>query len=290
MELSTSTSIAVHDFALSILIVLSDIIFRWVPAIAAAITGTPASLVTLPSADLANSAHTAALTGSTALGQATQVALDATRFDASGAATTLPSSGSVATGTIGAAPDAGTTGGIITSFGGDTLHLAWSIFAPISIFASLVIAMILVYALIRFFQIRFAEKQALHAMAHVPAAEALAVSQTPAAKRLGADQMRWSRIEEQIVSESENDWRLAILEADIMLGEALTAKGFVGDSIGEQLKGLVKGDLATLDEAWDAHKVRNHIAHRGTMHDINQREAKRVIAEYQDVFRELGII
>lgn len=102
--------------------------------------------------------------------------------------------------------------------------------------------------------------------------------------------VRWENIIEHINSPNANDWRLAIIEADVMLDELLRKQGYHGESIGEMLKAVEKSDMLTLDLAWDAHKVRNQIAHGGTTFDLTEREAKRVIALYEQVFREFKII
>ncbi|HEC94153.1 MAG TPA: hypothetical protein ENI56_02155, partial [Candidatus Kaiserbacteria bacterium] len=47
---------------------------------------------------------------------------------------------------------------------------------------------------------------------------------------------RWLRIQNLINSTNINDWRQAIIEADVMLGDILTNRGYQGESIGEQLK------------------------------------------------------
>lgn len=101
---------------------------------------------------------------------------------------------------------------------------------------------------------------------------------------------KWMKIDAHINSTNHADWRLAILEADIMLGEILDKRGYQGDSIGEKLKGAKKEDFLTLNLAWEAHKVRNEIAHKGADFDLSEREAKRVISLYQRVFEEFYTI
>lgn len=100
----------------------------------------------------------------------------------------------------------------------------------------------------------------------------------------------WQRILDHLDSPNESDWRLAIIEADTVLKEVLDKSGFVGDTIGEKLKGLEKGDIASLSAAWEAHKVRNRIAHEGSEFRLNKREAERVIDLYRQVFEELHYI
>ena len=97
---------------------------------------------------------------------------------------------------------------------------------------------------------------------------------------------QWQEVQRHINSNNPSDWRLAILEADIMLDEILEKQGYQGDSIGDKLKSVNKSDMTSLDAAWEAHKIRNQIAHEGIGFQINEREAKRVIGLFQKVFEE----
>jgi Ca2+/Na+ antiporter len=101
---------------------------------------------------------------------------------------------------------------------------------------------------------------------------------------------RWEGVLAHLHSDNPSGWRLAIMEADIMLEETLRRNGFPGDTIGDMLKSAQPGDFRTLDAAWDAHKVRNRIAHSGSDFDLNEREAQRVIHEFEAVFQEFKII
>ena len=101
---------------------------------------------------------------------------------------------------------------------------------------------------------------------------------------------RWDKIVDQSNSANPADWRQAIIDADVMLEELLQAQNYHGDGVGEMLKAVDKSDFLTLDAAWDAHKVRNQIAHAGPDFDLTERETKRVIAEFEAVFREFEVI
>lgn len=101
---------------------------------------------------------------------------------------------------------------------------------------------------------------------------------------------RWQNAMNHIASDNPNDWKQAIMEADIILEDLLTKMGYGGDSIGEKLKKVAKGDMKTLDEAWEAHKVRNQIAHEGSNFTLNHHEAKNVIGMYRKVFEEFYYI
>ncbi len=101
---------------------------------------------------------------------------------------------------------------------------------------------------------------------------------------------RWDTVSRHIASENPNDWRSAILEADIMLDEMLSKLGYRGESVGEKLKRAVPGDFKSLNEAWEAHKVRNSIAHQGLDVQMTHSEANRVIQMYKKVFEEFYFI
>lgn len=101
---------------------------------------------------------------------------------------------------------------------------------------------------------------------------------------------KWTKVIEHLNSNNPSDWRLAIIEADIMLDELLTSLGCHGESVGEKLKAIEPGDMRTLDAAWEAHKVRNRIAHAGSDFELNEREAKRIVALFESVFKEYQII
>ena len=102
--------------------------------------------------------------------------------------------------------------------------------------------------------------------------------------------VKWERVLAHANSASASDWRQAIIEADVMLGEVLRTEGYHGDSIGEMLKSVDRSDLLTLDNAWEAHKVRNEIAHAGGDYELNERNLKHVILLYESVFKELKVI
>jgi hypothetical protein len=101
---------------------------------------------------------------------------------------------------------------------------------------------------------------------------------------------RWATVQKHILSDNSNDWRQAILEADIMLEDVLTSLGYRGEGIGEKLKRVEKGDMATLDQAWEAHKIRNQVAHEGSSFNLSQFQAQRVINQYKEVFEEFYYI
>lgn len=106
----------------------------------------------------------------------------------------------------------------------------------------------------------------------------------------GPKNSRWEDVLMHIDSPNPNDWRLAIIEADIILEEALDEMGLAGTTIGDKLKSASPTQMTTLDAAWQAHRVRNQIAHAGSDFVLTQKLAQDTISQFRMVFNELGKI
>ena len=161
------------------------------------------------------------------------------------------------------------------------LHTAGTTVVITGMGLSLVLLVLLVYAQIRLLQ---TEHAGFHAMEererehHAAKVEATHRND------------RWERVTQLASSASQSDWRRAILEADIMLGDALATAGDEGPTIGDQLKMANPMQLTTLDLAWAAHKVRNEVAHGGEQYMLGERDMRATIDYYKRVFEELGVI
>ncbi len=100
----------------------------------------------------------------------------------------------------------------------------------------------------------------------------------------------WRRIRDHALSDNESDWRLAIIEADIYMDKLLDQKGYHGETVSDKLKQMTEHQLASIQFAWEGHKVRNKIAHEGANFVLTMPEVRKVLLMYEVVFRELGAI
>lgn len=100
---------------------------------------------------------------------------------------------------------------------------------------------------------------------------------------------RWDSIVRYMTSDHPNDWRIAILEADIILNEILNKAGYSGDTVADKLKQVEKSDFLTLENAWEAHKIRNKVVHDRDF-VLSKKEAKRIMGLYQSIFEEFEFI
>ncbi len=101
---------------------------------------------------------------------------------------------------------------------------------------------------------------------------------------------RWQHNLNLMASPNPNDWRSAIMDADVMLDMVLTDRGYLGADVGEKLQSASRGPFASIDAAWESHRTRNRIAHGGSEALLSDREARTAIDGYRRVFEEFGWI
>lgn len=170
---------------------------------------------------------------------------------------------------------------------GDHPVLIWwnTVFYPNYVWGAYFVSFLLLigiaYASIRLQQVRAAEDKILYAVPDV-----LDLSHP---KPAGFD--RWQKVISYANDVDPFKWRLAIIEADVLLDELLSDRFYgMGNTIGERLKAIDRSDLNTIDEAWEAHRARNAIAHEGSDFQLSERETKRIIQLFEQVFNEFNYI
>ena len=147
---------------------------------------------------------------------------------------------------------------------------------------------IIIYTTIRMFEIRAKERAHLkHEIAEYAHNQALREEKSQ--EGIFKNE-KWKKVLDYLFSINENDWKLAVIEADSMLFDLLTQMGFKGENMGDKLKEANQSNFRSLNLAWEVHNIRNKIAHEGSSFELSLHEAKRVIALYEQIFQEFGYI
>ena len=192
---------------------------------------------------------------------------------------------------LGTAPGIDITGVISSIFGGETgasfasikgllhvLGIVWSVYVVIAFALSILMLVLYAYASSRRWEYYALGDKELRAEEDLYDEVYRGIKKSS----------RLDDVLTHIDSENPNDWKLAIIEADIMLDDLLKERGYVGSSLGERLKSISPTQLGSLNEAWEAHKVRNRIAHDGADFVLTKRMAEDAISRYRRVFNDLG--
>ena len=165
-----------------------------------------------------------------------------------------------------------------------------STYHTILFFLALFFFTVIFYCVIRMFEIRRKEHQHLqHEIAEYAHRQAEKEKELKEMEEMSKNE-RWVKTLHYLFSQHMGDWKLAVIEADSMLEELVNQLGFKGENLGEKLKAASHDNFRHLNFAWEAHAVRNRIAHEGTSFEFPQREAKRVIALYEQIFRDYDFI
>ena len=158
----------------------------------------------------------------------------------------------------------------------------WTTIGNISALMSILSLAIIIFSLVRMYEIQAFEKEEIeHEINHALARD------KETERNLNP---RWKYILTLIESPNESDWRVAILEADSLLEESFKERGLSGDTMAELLEEAKSGGYPSIQSAWDAHIIRNKIAHEGVDFPLTQVEGRRVIKLYQNVFEDLRVI
>ncbi|TSC77861.1 MAG: hypothetical protein G01um101429_932 [Parcubacteria group bacterium Gr01-1014_29] len=100
---------------------------------------------------------------------------------------------------------------------------------------------------------------------------------------------RWRAVVERLGTEDQKDFKTAIIEADGLVDAALRAYEFPGESMGERMQAVTRERLPSINDLWQAHKVRNAIAH-DPHYSVSPREGHDIMRIYKKILEELGIL
>lgn len=158
----------------------------------------------------------------------------------------------------------------------------WSTLGIISALITILCIGIIIFSLVRMVEIQMYDKEEIDHEIHK--------AMLRQNERNRNANPRWHYIQTLIESPNESDWRVAIIEADSMMEEILKEKGIAGSTVSELLEGAKDTGYRSIQDAWDAHLVRNQIAHQGSDFPISQVEGRRVIKMFQNFFEELRVV
>lgn len=97
---------------------------------------------------------------------------------------------------------------------------------------------------------------------------------------------QWRGIMNRLEKKSDSEYKLAVIDADMILADIIDKLGFSGKSLGEQLDQITDVTLPSLAKVREAHAVRNDIVHDPD-YKLGLDQAREVLKIYEDAFKEL---
>lgn len=102
----------------------------------------------------------------------------------------------------------------------------------------------------------------------------------------GNPNQRWENIVKRFSLGDDANMKLAIIEADNLMDEILKLMSLPGENMGERMKQFEKHELASIDQLWEAHKLRNRIVHEPGLRLMHE-EAQKALEGYEAALKEL---
>lgn len=100
---------------------------------------------------------------------------------------------------------------------------------------------------------------------------------------------KWESIKNRIEEGSVSSAKMAIIEADKMLGEVLEKVGYKGKDTAEKIAAVKPGQLIGIEEVSASHEVFKNIVQNHAF-EMEHEELHRVLAAYEKVFRGLELL
>ena len=117
----------------------------------------------------------------------------------------------------------------------------------------------------------------------------------PQSKRVAEDEERisrrrkWDSIIKKTEAAGPQGYAISIIEADILLEDTMGRLGFLGKNLVERLRSSAPGELPSINDIWEAHKLRNRIAHEPNFRPSRE-ETTRALGAYKKALEELAAI
>lgn len=99
---------------------------------------------------------------------------------------------------------------------------------------------------------------------------------------------RWKRIMRRLESANVTEYKLAVIETDLLLDETLKRMRLAGQNVDERLEKVTPFMVENLEELRQAHQVRNSVVYDPD-YQLPLGEARRVLLVYQKAFENLDL-
>lgn len=102
-------------------------------------------------------------------------------------------------------------------------------------------------------------------------------------------QSNFLAIENSLTKNNPQSYQMAVVEGDKLLDKAMMEMGISGKTMGERLKKCGKEKFSQLNAVWNAHKLRNQIAHESGFR-LEYHQARHALTIYKQALKDLGAI
>jgi len=96
----------------------------------------------------------------------------------------------------------------------------------------------------------------------------------------------WMKILQRLETDMETEYKLAVIEADLLLNDVLKRLGYEGKTLGEKLEKIKPGVFSDIRSLKDADQIYQNLIY-DVSYRLGQPDAKRIIAIFEKALTEL---
>lgn len=110
-----------------------------------------------------------------------------------------------------------------------------------------------------------------------------------AATSQSAMRKKWTKIKKRLESGNVSQYKVAILEADVMIDKVLSDMSYPGKNLTERLEKINPAQLPNYEELKNAHQIRNRVIHEAGF-SVDRKEAEEIVAVYENLLKNLELL
>jgi len=99
----------------------------------------------------------------------------------------------------------------------------------------------------------------------------------------------WQAIKKKLESNNENDYKIAIIEADDFMDDLISRMGYDGDNFGERLANIPANHLENIEGMKQAHEMRNQIIHDDKF-SVSKEDAEMALKHFEELLKSYQVI
>lgn len=100
--------------------------------------------------------------------------------------------------------------------------------------------------------------------------------------------LRWEAIKKRLENQEEKEFKIAIIEADEMIGDLVKRMGYPGENLGEVFKSIPEAQIESIAKVSKAHEIRNRIVHDENF-PISLELARETLGYYEEFLDEFEV-
>lgn len=99
----------------------------------------------------------------------------------------------------------------------------------------------------------------------------------------------WIKIKKRLESDNEAEYKVAIIEADLVIDDLIKRIGYKGDNMAERLANIPEGQLNESEMIKEAHEIRNRIIHEDDL-VVDREFATEVLLKYEHLLNYFEVL